>query len=186
MSFLCTLLHSPYIESVIQNMPIYIQAILPASCFTEHSIALLVVDIISVSPSSWDWHIVGLILPSVCETWWGVCLFHLYFIERNIFLSSQDLYRPGLLKELNSYFYTTAPNRTSCLLRPHPNVDFPGSTGLSLLHKSCKENFCWGTIITTSSTHKSSNMALWTEYWEFMGIISSCVAKYKSSMGPIL
>lgn len=85
MSSLCTLLHSPFIESVIRNMSIYIQAILPASCFTVHSIASLVVDIISASLFSSDWHIVGLMLPSVCETWWGVCLFHLYFIERNIF-----------------------------------------------------------------------------------------------------
>lgn len=36
MSSLCTLLHSRYIKSVIWNMSIHIQAILPASCFTEH------------------------------------------------------------------------------------------------------------------------------------------------------
>ncbi len=87
----------------------FIQAFLSAFCFTVHFIGSLVVDIISVrltlSLLSSDWHAAGLMLPSVQETWWGVCIFHLYFIQRNIFLSSLDLQRPGgLLKAFNCHF----------------------------------------------------------------------------------
>lgn len=78
----------------LKHVDFYSDHCISASCFTVGS---LVVDMISLSVFFSDWHVVGLVLPSVHETWWDVCVFHLYLIQRNICLSSQDLPRPAEL-----------------------------------------------------------------------------------------
>lgn len=119
MFFLCTSLHSGFTQWFETCQYIYSWAGPWASSFRALSFGSLDVDLISVSVSLlFCWHVVGLSLPSPHETWWGVCLFHLCFRHRNIFLFYESLPRPrGLFKAFNSLSKTAAARRTTWLLQ---------------------------------------------------------------------